>query len=135
MAILVSFLTVFTFGQVRAWLRVARNDKNISTCVPSCFYFPLWTKTTGRSAQNECEKWSFLRIHWGFSAVLKTSTNSVRSKAFWCVKVYTLWKFIQNTINWVKKLKQMWKKSIGKVNVTTNALLSFTSFNSSIFYF
>ena len=51
------------FGKVKEWLvRTAQNNK-IVTCsyVPSCFYFVLWAKLSGRSVQS-CEKWLFFSV-------------------------------------------------------------------------
>ena len=44
----------------------------------------------------------FLRIHWRLSTILKRSNKIVWSNAFWYVKVYIFWKFIEYTIHWDK---------------------------------
>ena len=75
----------------------------------------------------------YLRIHWRFSTILKTSSKSVSSNVFCYVKVCILWKCIQYTI----RLNQTQVKNeipLDKINVTKNALF-FVSSNSSQFYF
>ena len=44
----------------------------------------------------------FLRIHWRFSKILKTSPKSVWSNYFSYVKVCIFWKSIQYIIHWEK---------------------------------
>ena len=45
-----------------------------------------------------------LRTQWSLSTILKKSNKSLWSNAFWYVKEYTFWKFIQYTIHWDKPL-------------------------------
>ena len=78
------------------------------------------------------QKWSakWLRMHWRFSTILKTSTKSVWSNVFWYVKVCIFWKCISFIIRWDKT--QMLKKfPSDKINGTKNALFfSFVSFST-----
>ena len=69
----------------------------------------------------ETESHYGLRIHWRLSTILKTSNKSGWSNAFWYVKVYIFWKFIQYTIHW-DKIKMLKKFLLDKINVTKNAL-------------
>ena len=39
-------------------------------------------------------------FYWSLSTILKTSNKSVWGNAFWYVKVYIFWNFIQYTILW-----------------------------------
>ena len=61
-----------------------------------------------------------LRIQWRLSTILKTSIRRVWSNAFWYVKVYIFWKFIQYTIHWDKTLAL--KNFFGQNNSYKNAL-------------
>ena len=62
-------------------------------------------------------QFTFLRIHWGLSRILKTSNKSVWSNVFWYANVYIFSKFNWCTIHWDKK--QMLKKFLSdEIDVT-----------------
>ena len=46
----------------------------------------------------------YVRIHWRLSTILKTSNKSVRSNAFWYLKVCISWKCIHYTMHWELQL-------------------------------
>ena len=79
-------------------------------------------------------QFTFLRIHWGLSRILKTSNKSVWSNIFWYANVYIYSKFKWYTIHWDKN--QMLKKFLSdEIDVTKSALFfSFASSNSSQSY-
>ena len=65
----------------------------------------------------------------------KNKQKSVWSNAFWYVKVCIFWKCIQYTIHWWDKTQMLKKFPSKKIKGTKNAVFSFSSSNSSQFYF
>ena len=59
------------------------------------------------------------RIHWRLLTILKTSSESVWSNVFWCVKVCVFWNCIQYTIH-SDKTQILKKFPSDKINGTKN---------------
>ena len=79
------------------------------------------------------------RIHWRLLTILQTSSESVWSNVFWCVKVCVFWNCIQYTIH-SDKTKILKKFPLDKINGTKNTrfyllLLLYDSYMSWRFFF
>ena len=76
--------------------------------------------------------WIHLRLNWRLSMILKTSSKSVWSNAFWYIEVCIFWKCIQYTMNWDKTqiLKKIPSFFFHELQLLTVLLLLWDSYMS-----